>query len=601
MSLRGSAAGPAAFLPPMWFPDLSAKDLDSSTALILLSWDELFGESTPDTYKAKLHDTLSLAVELGEVASQAAKDHRWTSHLPHVIEELHFEAESDPILTRHYPHIKNGIAELKKEATQSQASRLANIVQFELSDYQNKVKDYFLESLQGLPQKKEIALAAIRKLATRAVQEGLTPGECRAILDESLFGINPVQAGEELNRCLGRRPQQWLCIFAIKGAENEIDKLLKWTKFKRLPNKRKPLGKTWKKFSEQAPDVYLAFTEIDSDRLADVVQIALRELRLVLDVANFNYRSAPFQLIPIIYASAKDEHHIVNVTDNPYGGLEPQGNATDWAARLQKDGVIASLPERIITALEQHSVAHASTDPKVRFVNIWVALETIVGHDRENGIVENLIRGIIPPVVHRRVNKVIKYLAICLHEFGFCNTIPDNTKWFKRSTDYKVMADELLLVLCGRAGKEVEDELARITLSHPLLCNKLFEVHKIVKDPAELFKEMKKSRKRIEWQLRRIYRARNLLVHAGSPVTSLPYLGANLEYYFSITLSRILHDFHRYKDWSIDRSFEHRRIQFEYLMKKLEQGPSVITSGQFLEDSKSPLENALLWPKAETK
>src|SRR5262245_60077176 len=130
----------------MWFPDLSAKDVDSSTALMLLSWAELFGESTPDTYKAKLHDTLSLTVELSEVASQAAKNQRWAAHLPYVIEELNYEAESDPILLKYYPHIKDSVVDLRKDITQSQASRFADVVQFELSDYPDKVREYFLES-----------------------------------------------------------------------------------------------------------------------------------------------------------------------------------------------------------------------------------------------------------------------------------------------------------------------------------------------------------------------------------------------------------------------------------------------------------------------
>jgi hypothetical protein len=584
----------------MIFPDLTAPESSPATAFIVLAWAELFGERTPDTYKAKLHDSLSLVIELGEVATQAAIEKKWASHLPHVLEELQLEAATDPILSSHYPDLKNAITTVDKHISQSRAARLADTVQYGLEHYDKMVSDHFLQSLGELPQRKEDALDAVRRVATRAVHRSFTSGECRDFLGDSALTLDPYAAGEQLLNRVASGPRSWFCIVALTGNSDQIATLLHGTGFIQLPNRRKPLGQIGKDYLEQTDGAWLACIEIGAVSRREALQAMLRPLRRVLDVANFNHRSAPFRLLRSVYMEVDGRQDIIEIGVQSDGGLEPQRDATEHAARMQREGVLERLPERIITALEQHSVAHASTDPKVRFVNMWVAMETLVGQDQESAIIENVIRSIVPQVVHRRVNKIITYLAICLHEYGFCRNIPDETGWFRNSTRGRVRSDELLLALAGTAGSDVADKLAELTAPHPLLCNRLFTVHKSVSEPKTLHRELKNSAARTEWQLRRIYRARNLLVHVGAPVPSLSYLATNLEYYFSLTLSRVLHDFYRYSEWSLERSFEHRRIQYEHMLRQLDQSASGVTVNHFLQQGTSPLGGELLWPSVTT-
>lgn len=597
MSLRSFADGPfPSVTPHMIFPDLTALESPLATSFIVLAWDELFGEKTPDTYKAKLHDTLSLIIEFGEVAKQVETDQRWASHLPHVLGELKFEAAVDPVLALHYPHLISAIDSTDKNVTWSRAARLADIARHELADYHRMVSDYFLQSLGHLPQKKEKAMDAVRRVATRAVQRGLTPEECRDFLDDSMFAMEPTPAGELLLDRLAHGPRPWFCIVAITGRNDEIAALLYGTGFTQLPNRRKPLGETGKGFLEQTKGAWLACIEIEAISRREALQAALRPLRTVLDVANFYHQSAPFCLMPFVYMESDGRQHIFETGVQSNGVLEPRHDATRQAAMMQRQGILERLPDRILTSLEQHSVAHASTDPKVKFVNLWVALETLVGHDQESRIIETVVRSIVPHVVHRRVNKIITYLAICLHQYGFCGEIPDETGWFQNSGAWRVRSDELLLALAGTAGPDVPDKLAALTARHPLLCNRLFAVHNSVKDPKVLLRELRESAERTEWQLRRIYRARNLLVHAGVPAPSLSYLSMNLEYYFSMTLSRVLHDFDRYSQWSLERSFEYRRIQFEHLLRELDRNASAVTVSHFLQQGDGQTGNELLWP-----
>lgn len=605
----------------MIFPNLAAEGINLSTAFIFLAWEEMFSEKTPDTYRVKLHDTLSLLVELSEVAHQALADQRWVPHLQLVLEELQAEAESDRVFTLHYPSLRVAISQAGNSLAASRAALLAETARGMMEDYDKKLSDYFMQKLVELPKKKEEVLNAVRRVGTRALHQGLTltdciddsestvrrvgtralhqgltSGECRDYLDNSLLHLDPSDLGEKLLSSLMRGRQRWFCIFAIKGNRDEIDALLYKSTFKQLPKSRKPLGKTGADFLEQTKDAWLACIEVEATGRNEALQSAVRPLRQIFDVANFYQRSTPFSLLPLVYLAAGDDQYVMRLDAEPYGGLQPQRNATRLAARMQRQGVLSKLPDQVATALEQHSVALASIDPKVRFVNMWVALETLVGQDHNSSIIDNIVRTILPQVVHRRINKIIKYLAMCLHEYGFCGVIPDNTGWFYNSTQARVQSDELLLALTGAGGSDVQDKLAEITANHPLLCNRLFAVYKVVRDSKTLLQRLQESEKRINWQLRRIYRARNLLVHTGSPVTPLSYLAPNLEYYFSVTLERVLHDLLQHPNWTLERSFEYRRIQYNYLLDQLLRNPASVTVDHFLEQGTSQRGQESIWP-----
>jgi hypothetical protein len=260
-------------------------------------------------------------------------------------------------------------------------------------------------------------------------------------------------------------------------------------------------------------------------------------------------------------------------------GISPQNQAIDNAIKYQKNNLLNKLPKRIITSLEQHSVAHSSTDGKQRFVNLWVALETLVGPNHKGSIIDHIVNSINPLIIHRRINNIIKYLAICLYRFGFCDKYPDTTGWFNRSKKGNIRRDELLLAMTDGADvPDVASKLCGITASHPLLVNRISRVYAQLSDSNKLISSLNNSSLRSEWQLRRIYRTRNILVHSGFEMKHLTQLTSHLEYYYSLTLSRILHDFSIYPNWSIEKSFEYRRHMFEYLEECLKNKTVTVTN-----------------------
>lgn len=282
--------------------------------------------------------------------------------------------------------------------------------------------------------------------------------------------------------------------------------LLNDTIFQPLPNRLKPLGREGAGFIDLSEGSFRVYAEVSAKVASQALENCLQRLRRVLDVANFYHRSAPFSVGKHAFvqsATSSAPQRIIEVEAVNIGWLRPQRAATDIAAALQRSGLFERLPDQIISSLEQHSVAQAATDLRIRFGNLWTALETLVGRGDES-IIDRMTRSIVPLIVHRRVNKIIKYLAICLHSFGLCDTISDSTGWFRRSNRKAILPEELVLVFTNAAGEGVMRGLLRLTSAHPLLCNRLFTGYQDLIDPRQVAKQLRESRQRTEWQLRRI-------------------------------------------------------------------------------------------------
>lgn len=371
--------------------------------------------------------------------------------------------------------------------------------------------------------------------------------------------------------------------------------------YRRLTGKEKPVGAIERKYQENLKGVdddclFQMIASVKARNASEALHQTLEPLRRIIDIANFLHRSSEFKIKPFAYLKSDGFEDVIDFDARTYLGIAPQNNAIENAIKYQKKELLDKLPKRIITSLEQHSVAHSSTDGKQRFVNLWVALETLVGPKNDGSIIDNIVNSINPLIIHRRVNNIIKYLAICLYRFGFCDKYPDTTGWFNRSRKGNIRRDELLLAMTeGADVPDVASKLCGITASHPLLMNRVFKVHSKLSDSGKLISSLNSSKLRSEWQLRRIYRTRNILVHSGFEMPHLTQLTSHLEYYYSLTLSRILHDFTNYSNWSIEKSFEYRRHMFEYLEECMKNKTVTVTN--ILQPGNDYLGSKPLWKK----
>ena len=122
---------------------------------------------------------------------------------------------------------------------------------------------------------------------------------------------------------------------------------------------------------------------------------------------------------------------------------------------------------------------------------------------------------------------------------------------------------------------------------HPLMRHRIHRTWKSYHDPKALKARLEASKQRLEWQIARIYRARNLLVHQGEEVLHIVPLLDNLQNYLSMLVQRMIHELKKHPGWTVRNLIEFWNGRMNHALRCLNECPSALTTRDFLERGKT--------------
>jgi hypothetical protein len=125
----------------------------------------------------------------------------------------------------------------------------------------------------------------------------------------------------------------------------------------------------------------------------------------------------------------------------------------------------------------------------------------------------------------------------------------------------------------------------------------------LLSEPPALAESLKNARQNVEWQLRRIYRVRNAIVHSGRGAAVLPQLAQHLHSYLVKTVRSVLFELDRQPAWTIRDALEHRRRLFDHAVQFFGRTPGHQIAAQTLlrvERCLAPQEPPFAWPPPAT-
>ena len=184
--------------------------------------------------------------------------------------------------------------------------------------------------------------------------------------------------------------------------------------------------------------------------------------------------------------------------------------------------------EKMINAINLHSSAMESINISNQLLNLWTIVEVLVEVDKRYSYSKiTQIRNTITTVQNASyVKSLIEQLLFDLKHC--CLDIKSHLeKITKGSNDIEKMG--ALLVL--QEFEQNKNDLITDLLNYPLLRYRIEHYAKQFSDRQELKKLLVNHRKRLEWQIMRIYRNRNMIVHDGSHFPYIELVVQNLHFY----------------------------------------------------------------------
>lgn len=192
--------------------------------------------------------------------------------------------------------------------------------------------------------------------------------------------------------------------------------------------------------------------------------------------------------------------------------------------------------EKMINAINLHSSAMESRNVSNQLLNLWTIVEVLIEIDKHHNYskivqISNTLTTVLnSSYIKSLLEQLIFDLEHCCIEFD--NRLEDITKG-----NTKIEKMVAMLVLPEYAQNKTD--LVNILMNYPLLQYRIQHYSERLSDRIKLKKVLSNHRKRLEWQIMRIYRNRNMIVHDGSHFPYIDLIVQNLHFYIDALMDTI--------------------------------------------------------------
>lgn len=290
----------------------------------------------------------------------------------------------------------------------------------------------------------------------------------------------------------------------------------------------------------------------------------------------YHHKEKPFISENAVVFNKTDQTSIV--LENPQKSIIKKEDVKPMAAvqkvRLMVDTL--NLPKvtmlRIGRAIDLHSIALETSELENKLLNLWTAIETLIPKDTESGKdrIQQIIDSIVPSQTINYFNQILKQAASDFYNYN--NTLAKETLAKVVLKKKESFIDTIFALISTKENELIRNELLGNLDKYPLLRYRLFLLNKIFDNSSEAESFLSNHQKRVEWQIRRIYRVRNLIVHSGSMPSYTNLLIENLHNYFDTFLNMIIDDSIKFKRaQTIEQCILEMNFQYKLILKNLDK------------------------------
>jgi hypothetical protein len=448
------------------------------TVFLVLAWQEMFDAYVPDTFQPRLFNLPLLIDELRSVARRAEASPQWEPHMQAIQAEMAQALRGDHTFLGGLQTLRWAGTTLVKESTPKQLVEATTTLQIHRDRYQELAQRALLETAGGLPNEKEAAFRALRRVATIAVNLGFRQEDFSELCGSANFSRPPADWIQDLiakiDSSQSVNQRAYRCTFAV----NTEGKLLRRIA-RKLGFQMEKTAAVAAPLRSLAPHASFISIELTANTHSEALQLAVRKVRPALDIFNFYSRSYSLTLCDNALVAEGSTPVLMKVGAQSLRKLPSRRSAPQLAARAIAEIMPRLLTGRIFNALEHYTLAQTSAAYRVKLVNLWAAVECLATSPTGKSVIDRVQATVVPIVTWRRIDKITRYIATVLTAL--------RSRGSKLGSGFSVegvvSAEEVLLVLCKPENHPDISSLLNAVAAHPLLRNRIFNLWKIFSSP----------------------------------------------------------------------------------------------------------------------
>ncbi|HZL34155.1 MAG TPA: hypothetical protein VFC78_02525 [Tepidisphaeraceae bacterium] len=548
----------------------------------LLVWKEIFDELTPDTWQVRTSNILTVLRELIQTVEIATEFDGYKYNIPVLLNEAKEMLGVDPVIAKYFPFVTaylpsaTGPDSFPKDL--SALGHTCTVILGALRDYHKHAISELRELLlPGNEKEKGLICRLAMAFAVERLGQGYSIEYLRRGVDCSIRAAR-LSFIEKLDQfaasCTGENIR-YMCRFSISWP-GSIPPAgfhgLGITLDRRPAEPMTEVQRTFYGTRSNENDVFAVFT-VDAKDSYSASRGGEERLANLFAVVNssvvqgrFNIKGThsivaapdgPERLIKIIRSRNPD-------VSNDADSAHRVGELLDLERTLQADDW-----DQLISALQYHRLALTAATDEAQLVNLWIALECLV-HHRRRSIVEDVCEYAASSIAVGKVRRIVQNVADYVG-WNWRDSANPNMALFPRSDPKEIHPRDMLDAVMDTKDGEKINEIYRIIGSSHLTRYRVHLLRKqLLGSSGQAIQMLDSHFCHVDWQLRRIYRARNHVMHRGKAMLVVPQLNRHLHGYFLTTLKNLVNDLRGNVNWSIHDALIHRTLLFKHYRKAIE-------------------------------
>ena len=547
-----------------------------------LHWTELFDPQTPDTWQVRSCNVKTILRELIDASRMAERVDAYRGVLRSILDETFAIVKRDAILARYYPFVSDYLESWRKKEIDEKAveeiERLAVVVLGNLEGYWKNGVELVAELLRKADKgRKKDLYDATMNLAVETVARGRSPNHIRNTFIATVLTPSTKPFLERIADLFAKfatETRKYRCAFMTEGIgfkdKAGLPADIQLVRGRPAVPTSKQAAEFFKRIPKDGFSLTVEVEAADPEAARHRAEKRLGELFAGMNLFSIDDRFG----IKGMHALVEDETGAETIIghrrlDSHYlGSYDARIHKVDLLFRVQQhlQKISPSDASQLAATIEYHRLALQATSDEARLVNLWIALEALC-QGGAGSIIERVWTRISPCVSIDNVRKTLVSLSIYVRNLWTDADRDQFLALFPNSSKDRLEPDDLARVLLLPDGHDDLKKLFELCNEHPLILHRVFRAKSMIFDKAGSVKDnIKFTRQNVEWQIKRIYRVRNAIVHTGSASVLLPQLTQHLHCYLVKTIHSVLTDLDRQPLWTIRDSLEHRLKLFDHVV-----------------------------------
>lgn len=189
------------------------------------------------------------------------------------------------------------------------------------------------------------------------------------------------------------------------------------------------------------------------------------------------------------------------------------------------------------TVIDLHGIALTNKDIENQLLNLWIAIETLIPSEVNKTKISSILNSLNPFLEFNYISKIISSIRKSLIRW---DKEVFEKEMCKIDSEDPLNIDTFIRFLCCKEYDSNRQEMFRLLDKEEMLRFRIFTYANHFSKVKSIHKLILSHKQKAFWHVRRIYRARNLIVHSGKNPGSIEVLVENLHNYLDLFLNQVI-------------------------------------------------------------